>query len=251
MTEIQSPSPFNKASPCRSNEGFVVVLLLAFLPVLFTATLLVPMGLHAFQIHKAERHICRTGLLSYQASALQTIEQLKLLNIEARVLRAQKVTAQAMMLVPKTAVPGLKLYLQTRRAQKILDTRQRLLLNLGRIRLQKQLWQIVRSLKKTGTDFALFTTTTQVLSGLRGKLAVRPDDSSDIAPVYVLEDDFTHKQTQQISWKTSLSFRGDFAWKEEIGWRRLRQNQACAATIENKDGTLRAVLSAARFWPSF
>lgn len=249
MTENQFPYLFSKASRYRSDNGFAVILLLTFLPVALSIALLVPIGIHVFGIHKSQLHACRQGLLDAQAIALKTIAQMKLLNMESQFLRVQKKTAQAMMLVPKTAVAGLRLYSQTRRAQKALDIRQRATLNLGKLQLQKQLWQTTLSVKKTSSS--LFVATTRSLPNLQPIIAIRPDDDSDIAPVYVLEDDFMHKQAQQVSWMTHLELRGDFTWKNELGWQTIKRTQACAASIEEKNGHFQVVLTVAKSWPNF
>lgn len=250
MNKNRSHSRSSKAFDYRSDNGFAAVLLISLLPALICIGLIVPLGLHILNVQKAQRHECRVGLLEYQAIAKNTIQKLETLNILARALRIEKVVAMGMMLVPQTAVQGLRLFQQVQRQQKNLGRQQKAILTFGKTRMSYQVTRTNQKIRKSSGDTLLNISTTLMPLGLP-TLALRPDNKSDDAPVYVREKDFTRKQTKQISWKSKFSFAGDGIWSKWTGVRSITQSQSCAATLLEEKSNLVAQLTKARSWPSF
>ncbi len=249
MFKSQFPFLFPKKSPYHSDKGFAVVFLLSLLPLLLSVLFLVALGTQILQAQKSQRHFCRMGMLKYQETSRAAIEQLQSMNFEARFLRGQIAVANAMMLVPATAVAGRTLKSVTRIQQRFLQIRQKTLLFATRVQLSNILSHTKSQIKKVQVN-GLFIET-DVDWNMAKPLAIRPDRKSDIAPVYVLESQFSDKQTQQVSWKSQFSFSGGIAWKKWIGWTKITHQQSCAATlVESKTKKLEAQLTKAKFLPS-
>lgn len=250
MSKNQFHFPSGKASNYRCANGFAAVLLVSLLPVLISLGLIVPLGLQILQIQKAQRHECRMGLLRYQTVAKETIQQMQAMNIQARLLRAQRLAAMAMLFVPQSSAEGFRQLNKVNQQQKQLDRRQKAALRLGKMRMLQSLRETNRKIRHVEKP-NLFQISTSPSLPATATLAIRPDVMSDQAPVYVFEKDFTRKQTQQISWKSEFSFAGDKLWTKWTGFKSIKQAQSCAATLTEKKEKVSAELIKAKFLPSF
>jgi hypothetical protein len=210
----------------RNQTGFLVGILVIFLPLMlliFAAFSKLKALIHPDQ---AALHECRISLLSAQAHAATSIQEILDLNSEVEELRVEHLVAQAELdlalaaPVPQPeAVAAAELELRSIEASQIeLGLLQKTLITEGNermaldvtaaeARVREQIQKIGKNYDRSQSPFRLYSTqglrTSGNFQGLH--LAVDPVVSDEPGPpTYKLADEFSSQQKISVSWQMNL-----------------------------------------------
>ncbi len=210
----------------RRNRGFVLVFLLALMPVIL-AVVSVVIAIQLLLLMDGENnHTCRKGLLEIQETFAQACADLTRLNPLATQLRAEKVRAmkeaEAAMGSPLELLAMAHLESVIQR-QLSLSKQQNRIIQVSRFRAEEKMNQIYSRISKNNA------TSSHPLP----RLALDAVPKFDLTPSYEATPHFSEKQALRISWNADIT-RTFPKWIThsfpEIGtW-----NQQCGATIENE-----------------
>jgi hypothetical protein len=215
------------------------MMFLSVLPVLLVGLLFLLFSQYYLKNWMQSLYICRTELLKTQNGVGDTLEKLMGLNKQALSLRTQRRLAY-IELAEAIAAENPALVSQAwrkirliERQQKALDLQQKSLIWTANSKMQGGLQKVSQKLRlQDQKNQALlppfFSFRIHGISSLPRTLAVRPDQP-DTAPIYELENDFTQKQSLNISWISEFQTTS----RESVQWisnhHTLKQN--CSASL--------------------
>ncbi len=234
------------STPQRAS-GFVLVLLLAFLPALISAFILLSsVGLILTQLQQS-LHLCRSQLLSLQGQLKSPLIELLNLNPQAQQTRAaRKVAQEALRLALKSGNPQAIALASTQ--WRIIQAQEQQLFIHQQVLLKKaqyQRWRLSLDLshqlsQRPGVD-AVFRNPPRVAG-----LALEPHPASDKIPDYRPMADFSRLQSESFSWTLNLQRiypQWIQRWLEGHSptWTIRR---SCSASLQQEGGTWKTRLMA-------
>lgn len=213
----------------KANKGFVLVTLMALLPLLIAAAMAFTFSSQVLLKWHQTHKICRSESMGLQSQLGQLLRSLMLLNPLATKLRFDEIqttvklaAAVAQANPPAVALLTAKLKM-IHAKQKNLDRQQKLILSTAKVRILK--WQ-------TSLNFKLRPHTKGVLqleNPTHEALAVEPWPKGATAPTYKIKDNFA--QEQMVGAKWSKPIRGE-----------------CFATLKQRKLSWIPALSEAKFY---
>jgi len=256
--DLQRPNQLTASKILRRQNGFASTIFLSILPVLLAGLFFLLFSQYYLKNWMQSLHICRTKLLETQASVGKTLEKLMALNSEARALRIALQVAYAELATGiATENPGLiakatRDIARIKRLQKNLDLLQKSHIWAGNTEMLSGIQKVARNLRTQDQwnrahlpDF--FTFRIHRIMTFPKVLAVKPD-RPEIAPVYELQNDFTHEQSLNVSWISE--FQTQSKNRETLRWLSNHHNikQSCSASLKSEGRSFPPTLSEDKRW---
>lgn len=240
----------------KSQGGFALVFLLAFLPLLLTGCFALLFSQFLFKNWMESLQICRTELLNSQKRTATQLEALIKLNplaanlrtalLNARIQLAAAIASKNFPLAAKIQADIIRI--EKQRSQ--LDQHQKSLIRLAEQQMSSGVDRVRRRLRsqdQTNQSRAseFFSSRLQGIQTRDPGLAVQPDQP-DTAPVYELRKPFEENQALSVSWRHEFQTRKPEKYKW-IQNRHKKQNQ-CSASLRPAQSRFREVLTADKFF---
>lgn len=188
------------------------------------------------------RSFCRQSILQQQKISQNTIQSIFNLNPRARFLNARlKLLETQLTLAIATkngpAIIKTKLEInQTKTQQKGIAALQNSIIQSGLIAISNEQKNFLNKIGNVGTA------NIENLKSTAPRIAIEPESKSDLAPVYVLKQQFELKQEMSASWNEV------FKWKKQLNQSHSYQN-GCSGTLKQKNANqLEPKLTGDRFF---
>lgn len=199
---LRGQAPTSSISHRQYQNGFALVALIAFLPLVLTGVVLMAATSDLISSLEKDRRICRQFLAEGLERAGRRMRSLVNLNSEVMLLRLQEQSARtgmklAMSRMDAVTASAYRAWLARIKSQQLaLDRRQKTLLQQARTSLSLAQHRAVAALK---TAKSPLIQRTNVTSGPI-RVALVPDRPG-LAPRWFLHADFSTAQQMKISWK--------------------------------------------------
>lgn len=238
-------------------KGFVMIYLLALMPLLMSALTAYLLMNTSLQTWMESSHICRTTLLETQKNVSADLEKLLALNPSVKTVRLQIATtrvaiAAAIAANQGYALPQLyRLLVQFENQEHALGVAQKALIASANLKmlsgpqkvetaLRKQYLQLTPRLAEFVSFKLINTWSSPTL------LAVKPDHPNRPAAIYELKNNFKRQQSLQVFWKTQLHIQ-PLQWTKNWFHFKGEKKDSCVASLEQKEQKWISILNEDKF----
>lgn len=236
----------------QSQQGFGAIFLLALLPVILAMMIGILLLVTTQQALLGPRQICRREIIAFESQSGEQLQTLEALNLQVKALRMEELKLKAELAValatenwPAAALIKSKLSIISESYRKIV-IEQKLVLERNKVstenlraNLQNQITVPFKALADQLKSFARLSVT-QHFSEIK-QLAVHPDNSGSIAPVYELDEPFIQRQSSQAFWRIEVRiqnsswaskwFRAKYSWQDSCGGSLQKERSKWQATL--------------------
>lgn len=242
-----------KSNSKAKHEGFILVWLIGFLPLFFTAFTLLYTTTTQIELKSVLHQTCRTELLKIQETAAHHIQSLMAVNKLVDIANwAQFLTAlSTIILIPFPFLAPIveTIFLKTKSVREAIPLIQKAIITNLRVTLTNGLWQTQRKLQliiknyKNKTSALWLIERAQVIGIPPLSLAIEAESPRSGLSKYRLKNNFSHLQSLTLSWNYSTARHSLF--HTLAGWNQSFSGQ-CSATLEQEE-PWNAVLYADKF----